>query len=89
MDIDSDSFAGPLHGKPREKQWKREHEMYWEFYERGTAQAVRFGKWKAIRQPMFTGPIELYDMSNDVGEKRNYAERRPDLCRARSGRRLA
>ena len=27
------------------------------------------------------GPIELYDMSNDGGEKNNYAERRPDLAR--------
>ena len=80
-DIDSDSFAGSLKGTPRTNQWKREHEMYWEFYERGSAQAVRFGKWKAIRKPMFTGPIELYDMSNDAGEKRDYAKRRPDLAR--------
>ena len=80
-DIDSDSFAGPLKGTPRTNQWKREHEMYWEFYERGSAQAVRFGKWKAIRKPMFTGPIELYDMSNDASEKRDYAKRRPDLAR--------
>ena len=80
-DIDSDSFADPLKGTPRADRWKREHEMYWEFYEGGSAQAVRFGKWKAIRKPMFTGPIELYDMSNDGGEKNNYAERRPDLAR--------
>ena len=43
-DIDGDSFAGPLKGTPRTNQWKREHEIYWEFYERGSAQAVRFGK---------------------------------------------
>ncbi len=53
--------------------------MYWEFHERETAQAVRFGKWKAIRSPMFTGEIMLYDMSNDPSEKSNYAIRRPDL----------
>ena len=80
-DIDSDSFAGSLRGTPREKRWSREHEMYWEFYERGSAQAVRFGKWKAIRQPMFTGEVKLYDMSNDASEKHDYAERRPDLAR--------
>ena len=80
-DIDSDSFADSLKGTPRANRWKREHEIYWEFYERGSAQAVRFGKWKAIRKPMFTGPIELYDMSNDPGEKSNYAKRRPDLAR--------
>lgn len=80
-DIDSDSFAGPLKGKPREKRWKRDSVMYWEFYERGSAQAIRFGKWKAIRKPMFTGKIQLYDMSNDAGEKRDYAERRPNLAK--------
>ena len=53
--------------------------MYWEFYERGSAQAVRFGKWKAIRSPMFTGNIELYDMSWDHKEGHDYAKRRPDL----------
>lgn len=80
-DIDSDSFAATLRGQPREKRWNRKSDMYWEFYERGSAQAVRFGKWKAIRSPMFTGEIELYDMSNDAGEKTNYAARRLDLTR--------
>lgn len=80
-DLDSDSFAPILRGQPREKRWNRRSHMYWEFYERGSAQAVRFGKWKAIRKPMFTGPIELYDMSNDSEEKHDYAQRRPDLTR--------
>ena len=79
--IDSDSFVGPLRGQAREKRWSRTSTMYWEFYERGSAQAIRFGKWKAIRKPMFTGEIELYDMSNDAGEKHDYAKRRPDLAR--------
>ena len=71
-DIDSDSFADTLRGKPREKRWQRQSNMYWEFYERGSAQAVRFGKWKAMRKPMFTGRIELYDMSNDAAERRPF-----------------
>ena len=79
--IDSDSFAGSLRGQPRAQRWKRDSTMYWEFYEQGSAQAIRFGKWKAIRKPMFTGAIELYDMSNDPGEKRDYGKRRPDLER--------
>lgn len=78
-DIDSDSFVPTLRGLPREKIWSRKHKMYWEFYERGSAQAVRFGKWKAIRSPMFTGKIELYDMSWDHKEGHDYAKRRPDL----------
>ena len=80
-DIDSESFLSTLRGKPRENKWQRKSRMYWEFYERGSSQAIRFGKWKAIRKPMFTGPIELYDMSNDPGEKSNYAVRRPDLVK--------
>jgi uncharacterized sulfatase len=80
-DLDSDSFAGPLRGQPREKRWSRKSKMYWEFYERGSAQAIRFGKWKAIRKPMFSGEIELYDMSNDPGEKSDYSKRRLDLTR--------
>lgn len=79
--LDSDSFAATLRGQPRENRWKRNSHMYWEFYERGSAQAVRFGKWKAIRKPMLTGEVELYDMSNDASEKIDYAKRRPDLAR--------
>lgn len=80
-DIDSESFAPILRGQPREQRWNRKAKMYWEIYEGKTAQAVRFGKWKAIRSPMFTGEIELYDMSNDASEKRDYSMRRPDLKR--------
>ena len=77
--LDSDSFVAALRGEVSEKEWARESTLYWEFYERGSAQAVRFGKWKAIRKPMFTGPIELYDLSWDHDEDHNYAERRPKL----------
>lgn len=79
-DIDSDSFVSTLKGSPRADPWKRDSRMYWEFYERGSSQALRFGKWKAIRKPMFTGPIQLYDMSNDRGEKHNLAERHPEMA---------
>jgi hypothetical protein len=30
---------------------------------------------------MFTGEVVLYDMSNDTGEKSDYAKRRPDLLK--------
>ena len=77
--IDSDSFVQTLKGTPPAKEWHRSSPLYWEFYEGGSAQALRFGKWKAVRKPMFTGKIELYDLSFDFGEKRDYAERRPKL----------
>lgn len=58
----------------------REHDhLYWEFYEQGSAQAVRKGEWKAVRQPMFTGEIELYDLSRDPGETTDLAEEHPEL----------
>ncbi len=77
-EIDGDSLAETLRGRPRKDRWRRSHELYWESAD---AQAARFGKWKAIRSPIGTGSIELYDMSNDPGEKRDYAARRPDLAR--------
>lgn len=69
--VDSISFA-PLLTDRRDEQ--QEHEfLYWEFYEQGSKQAVRFGNWKAIRMPMFDGDIELYDLTSDLGEARNVA----------------
>lgn len=57
---------------------QRAHDfLYWEFYEGGSAQAVRFGNWKAVRAPMFTGPIELYDLTTDLGETQNVAGSNP------------
>ena len=53
--------------------------LYWEFHEREGKQAIRFGKWKAIRQPFGNGHIELYDLSKDIGERRNLALQRNDL----------
>ena len=79
--IDSDSFLSTLKGNPKNKKWSRKNHIYWEFLERGSAQAVRFGKWKAIRKPMFTGPIQLYDLSFDHEEKKDHAKRRPDLVK--------
>jgi len=66
-----------LHGKKK----VRKSPLYWEFYERGSAQAVRFGKWKAIRQPMFTGEVQLYDLSNDPAEVRDQAKEKPQLVK--------
>jgi len=59
---------------------QREHEfLYWEFHEGGSSkQAVRMGKWKALRlRP--SAPLELYDLSTDIGEKNNIAGEHPDI----------
>ncbi len=74
---DSVSLVPALLGETDRQQ---EHEyLYWEFYEGGSAQAVRWGKWKGIRKPMFTGGIELYDLSLDPGEKYNVARGHRDV----------
>jgi len=79
--LDSDSLVATLKGGEEKDKWKRKSPLYWETYDGKTAEAVRFGKWKAIRSPMVTGEIELYDMSNDTVEKRDYSKRRLDLTK--------
>jgi arylsulfatase A-like enzyme len=50
--------------------------LYWETYEPEFRQAVRWGRWKAIRLTR-KGPLELYDLKADVSEKRNVADANP------------
>ena len=52
--------------------------LYWEFHERGFQQAVRNGRWKAVRLEPGT-PLELYDLVADPGEARNVASAHPDI----------
>ncbi|WP_013627887.1 arylsulfatase [Rubinisphaera brasiliensis] len=75
--LDSISLVPLLTGHPQ-KQQKHDY-LYWEFYERGSKQAVRQGKWKAIRIPMLTGEVELYDLSKDLGEEKNIAGQNPKV----------
>ena len=60
-----------------------QHEyLYWEFMERKGAQAVRMGKWKAVRNNLKAEPdtaMELYDLSVDIGETNNIADQNPDI----------
>lgn len=71
------SFLPTLLGKKSEQ--KEAPCLYWEFYERGSAQAVRFGPWKAIRSPMFTGGVELYNLDEDLGEEHDIAAGHPEI----------
>jgi arylsulfatase A-like enzyme len=86
---DSLSFLPTLLGRPQE-QSQHEH-LYWEFYEQGGKQAVRFGNWKAVR-PGFDEslPVELYDLAKDIGETTNLAAKQPAVVeRARELMRTA
>jgi len=72
--IDGLSFAPILRG-----QSARRHDfLYWEFHERGFAQAIRQGDWKAVRGHP-SKPTELYNLKNDLGETRNLAGEQPQL----------
>jgi arylsulfatase A-like enzyme len=74
---DGVSLLPTLLGQP-EAQRQRDY-LYWEFYERGSGQAVRAGRWKAVRHPMRTGPIELYDLEADLSEQNDLAREHPDV----------
>lgn len=74
--IDGISIVPTLTGQGTQKQ----HDyFYWEFHENGFAQAVRQGKWKAVRKTGQT-TAELYDLSSDLGEENNLAGTHPDVA---------
>lgn len=75
--LDGVSFAPTLLGDTANQT---QHDfLYWEFYENRGAQAVRQGKWKAVRSPI-TAPVELYDLSADVAESKNIAKDHADVA---------
>ncbi len=53
--------------------------LYFEFYEQGSRQAVRFGDWKAIREPMIDGKVQLYNLSQDLTESQDVAASNPTV----------
>lgn len=78
--IDGISMVPALLGQPLSQQ--RQHEyLYWEFHEGGFNQAIRFGDGLAYKAIRFgpDGPIELYDLRQNIGESQNLAGVRPEL----------
>jgi arylsulfatase A-like enzyme len=74
--IDGISMLPTLFGETQTNQ----HEvLYWEAHEGGFKQAVRMGDWKAVRFGI-DGPLELYNLKTDLGEKQNIAEKNPDVA---------
>lgn len=59
---------------------QRRHQfMYWEFHEgRASSQAVRMGRWKAVRTAP-SAPVQLYDLSADIGEEHDIAAAHPEI----------
>ncbi len=82
-EVDGISVLPMLLGKP---QNTADRFIYWEnhwkvdkvFQERGFQQAVRWKNWKAVRlDPAMS--LELYDLSDDLSEKRNLAVHNPEI----------
>ncbi len=73
--IDGISMLPSLLGRP---QTNHHDFFYWEFHERGFQQAARMGPWKAVRLEL-GGPLELYNLEQDIGEQHNVAADHPDI----------
>ena len=79
--IDGISFLPVLLGK---KQKEQHDYMYWEFHEQGGKIGVRMGSWKAVKRNVDKvpqGSVELYDLSDDIGETNDVASEHPDIVK--------
>ncbi|NOY95772.1 MAG: arylsulfatase [Chlorobi bacterium] len=79
-DIDGISFLPTLLGE----EGQGEHEfLYWEFPAYQGQQAVRMGKWKAIRKDIFKGnkTLELYNLDEDIREQNDVAADNPAIVK--------
>ncbi len=76
QNIDGVSHAALVKGKLPPKA----DPMYWELHEDGFVQAVRDGKWKAIREGM-GGQIKLFNVVDDPKEETDLANSYPDVVK--------
>jgi len=79
-EMDGISYLPALLGM--EEQQEQHKYLYWEFYEQGGKQAVRYGQWKGIRLQVKrdrNGPIELYNIVEDPAESNNLAQQFPEI----------
>ena len=77
-DIDGISYLPTLRGG---KGQKKHEQLVWEFFGYGGQQAVRAGKWKAVRQRLKKGnrKIMLFDMEKDRDETTDVAAQHPEI----------
>jgi arylsulfatase A len=77
--VDGLSMVPALTGRGSQE---RHEYLYWEFYEAGGKRALRMGQWKAVRNGLRDDPdakIELYDILQDLGERRDVAAANPEV----------
>ncbi len=75
VSIDGTSVLPTLLGRPQNLS---ERYLYWEFFERGFQQAMRWHDWKVVRQSPGQA-LELYDLHNDPCETKNIAVDHPKI----------
>ncbi|NNE00562.1 MAG: arylsulfatase [Pirellulaceae bacterium] len=78
--LDGISIVPTLTGND-DQQEKHTH-LYWEFTEKGGKQAVLKDHWKAVRldwNKSPDGPIQLFDLANDLAESNDVAAQHPDV----------
>jgi arylsulfatase A len=76
--IDGQSFLGALTGD----QPQTHKSLYWEFRSYGGQQAVRLGKWKAIRRALNRDPtarFQLFDLDRDISESHDVSGEHPEI----------
>jgi len=77
--VDGVSLLPTLLGKGKQEQHAY---LYWEFLEMKGRVAIRRGNWKGVRYNVSVNPnspLELYDLSSDIGEQHNVAANYPDV----------
>ena len=66
----------------RSADQRRHPYLYWEFHEQGKRQAIRWGRWKAVRNNVRAqpdGPLELYDLQEDISEQTDVSAGHPEI----------
>ena len=79
--IDGISFVNTLLGKNNQVQ---HNYMYWEFHAENGKQAVRKGKWKAVKLNVFKKDktkVELYNLDEDPSETKDLAFQYPKIVK--------
>lgn len=81
IELSGQKYSGKTDGNSQVNYWKSGEKthvrpLYWEFYEGGFSQAVRFSKWKYIysEKNKQNPKWELFDLENDRTESNNLAE---------------
>jgi arylsulfatase len=67
----------------KQKKQKTHEYLYWEFPETGGQQAIRMGKWKAVRTDLHKGIVktQLYDLSKDMKEEHDISTSYPEIIK--------